>query len=108
MTLRATFFVTVIAVVLPISAAAASMKHGFRDRHAPAEAARILNTLPTVDNAHCHWKIRLHTIGCTALVRGETAQLFLWSGGHRVYYRVCVAGVCSKAARAKHIFGRPY
>lgn len=87
----------------------AASKHGFRDLRAPREAARILNTIPNVDNVGCHWKVRLHTIGCTALVKGETAQLFIWSGGRTtVFYDVCSAGSCSKAKRAMQLFGRPY
>ncbi len=99
----------IIAALVFAGSALAASKHGFRDPHAPGEAARILNTIPNVDNAQCHWKVRMHTIGCTALVKGETAQFFMWSGGRTtVFYDVCAAGSCSKAKRAEHVFGRPY
>jgi hypothetical protein len=107
--MRKLMTVTLITAALTFAGTAlAASKHGFRDPRAPHEAARILNALPNVDNARCHWKFRMHTIGCTALVKGETAQLYIWSGGHAVLYDVCAAGDCSKAQRAQYAFGRPY
>jgi hypothetical protein len=94
--------------LVAITAAEAATAHGFRDTNAPQEAARILNTLPNVDGMRCHWKLRGHTIGCVGLVKGTTAEMYLWSNGHRVMYRICAAGQCSTTYTARHVFGRPY
>jgi hypothetical protein len=108
--MRKLMIITLTAAALTLAGSAlAASEHGFRDPRAPREAARILNTIPNVDNAHCHWKVRMHTIGCAALAKGETAQFFMWSGGRRtVFYDVCAAGSCSKAKRSEQTFGRPY
>ncbi len=98
--------IAVVAAVLACGAMAAT--HGFKDPNAPREAQSILGKIPSVDNVKCHWKVRGHTIGCTALVNGSVAQLDLWSGGSYVLYKVCAFGTCANPTKAHHIFGKPY
>ena len=57
------------------TAALGSAVHGFRDPKAPTEDATLLNSLPSVDNMRCRWKVRGRTIGCVGLVCGLTVQL---------------------------------
>ena len=99
---------TMLVALAFATAALGSTVHGFRDPKAPTTAATILNSLPSVDNMRCRWKVRGRTIGCVGLVRGLTVQMDVWSGGRFVLYLVCAGGACGKAQRAKHVFGRPY